>query len=329
LSSARWLLSLAGYWVERAVPMLPEWMKTEDRPAPMSRMDQGRRPRRHRMAAGLMEFARREVIAEASASKPGFLQKIDPRAKLVSALLLVVATSFSSNLAALCGGLVVCTALVLSSRVSFSGFVRSLLPPLVFPIFIILPATLNLVTPGRPLLQLLDLGGARQILGVTLRGKITITAPGAFTAARFALRAVTCVSWVSALALTTRWTAILSAARSLGLPHVFTLTLTMAYRYVFALARYAEEGRLAKESRTIARESAARADRLIAARMGRLFQTARRLGDEVYLAMAARGFSGAARSLNQARFRFLDVAAVVIAAAISAGLALSGRVIGG
>jgi len=289
----------------------------------------GRKPSRARRAlGGFYETVRREIESEESASKPGLLQKIDPRAKLISALLLIVASSSAASPTLLAGSLIAATLLVVASRVRGRSFLRALAAPLAISSLIILPAVLNLVTPGRPLVELVHLGKGKAIWGAPLPDTIGVTAEGTLAAARFVLRCVTCAAWASALVLTTRWVSLLAAFRALRVPRIFTTTMIMMYRYTFALIRHAEDMRLGKESRLISPERALQADKVVAARIGRLFRTARRLGDQVYFAMASRGFSGTARSLDPLSLRSLDFAVAAAAVIAAVGLILTDRMIG-
>ncbi|MDO8683263.1 MAG: cobalt transporter CbiM [Armatimonadota bacterium] len=270
-----------------------------------------------RITGAFLEALQREIAAEESASKPGFLQRIDPRAKLVSIILLLIATSAVTSAPILAASLAASIVLMTVSRVSPARALAALVPPVAVSAAIILPAMLNIITPG-PALAHLGHGG--NLLGWRLPETITITEPGALVAIRFLLRAAACVSWVIALTLTTKFQVLLSALKSIGLPRVFTITLLMMHRYIFALIQYAEDLRLARESRTISRERTMEGDRRAAAGMGQLFQTSRRLGDQVYLAMSARGFSGEARTLAAGKLGFRDIAAAIAATAVSLGL---------
>jgi energy-coupling factor transporter transmembrane protein EcfT len=69
---------------------------------------------------------------------------------------------------------------------------------------------------------------------------------------------------------------------------------------------------LAKESRTI-RPAPLRAEQQWAtARIGRLLLRSRQMGEEVYLAMLSRGYSGEAKLLNPFRLRAGDVIGMVV-----------------
>jgi cobalt/nickel transport system permease protein len=304
---------------------LPAWMTTEKRAIPELPSITRRTRRRHSASAVFLEVARRELVAEESALRPGFLQRLDPRAKLICVVVLIVTASVSSSVLALGVSLAAALAVGLSSRIKPWVLLGMLMPPLVLTTAIAAPAMLSVLTPGKPLIEFITLGPGTTILGWKVPESISVTTPGALLAARLILRSCSCACWLATLVLTTRWAALLSAVGSLGAPRVFRMTLMMMYRYLFTLIRHAEDMRMAKESRTISQEHVIQGDKLVAARMGNLFQTARRLGDQVYFAMAARGFSGRTTSLGPPRPRGADVATVITACCIAAGLTLLDR----
>jgi cobalt/nickel transport system permease protein len=129
-------------------------------------------------------------------------------------------------------------------------------------------------------------------------------------AAVLVLRVATSVSLAVLIVLTTRWAHILKALRVFAVPRIFVLTLEMAYRYIFLLIGIIQAEHLAKESRTI-RPASLRAERHWAtSRIGHLFLRSRQMGEEVYLAMLSRGYSGEAKLLNPFRLRAGDLIGV-------------------
>ena len=311
-------------------PTLPDWMDvppTPSREEGEAKATRGRRSSAGHLQSPFYEAMAREIIAGESASAPGFLQRMDPRAKLVGTLLLLIATSLASNLALLAAALGAALVLPITSRARAGAMLRMLVPPVLLSVVVILPAALNVITPGKPLVQVAHLGQQRDLLGITIPAVISITQEGVTAVLRFVLRSTACVAWALGLALTTRWTAILSALGAIGLPRVFTLIVTMMYRYVFALLRHAEETRLARTSRTLTRERTLQGERRAAGGMARMFQTSRRLAEQVYLAMASRGFTGEARGLDRFKMTASDYAAAGLAAAVSAALIVTDRML--
>src|SRR5262249_36457283 len=148
----------------------------------------------------------------------------------------------------------------------------------------ILPATLNLVTPGTPAFVLARFPPLHQPGGASPE-MLAVTKPGLWVAARFLARTWLCISIVGLLTTTTPSAKLLRGLRSLGLPVTFVTVLQMMERYLALLARSAEEIHLAQLSRTLAFGQTRREQARVAAGMGSLFRRTQRLGQSVFLAM--------------------------------------------
>lgn len=268
--------------------------------------------------AGLL---RQVMFSEDVAGRPGLLQRLDPRLKAVSLLVLLVAVGLVHHVSVLVAAYAFTLALAVTSGLPLGFFVKRVW--LFVPVFtgiVVLPATLSIVTPGEVVLTLWHWHGAPQ----------GFTAQGLTTAALVVSRVATSVSLVVLLTLTTPWNRLLAALRALGVPRIFILIIGVAYRYVFLLLGTVTEMYEARKARTV---SAARHDRaarrFVAASAGALFGRAAHLSEEVHMAMVARGYRGNPRTLHAFRLRAVDAiaAAVVLAAAaaIYGGDVLLGR----
>ena len=249
------------------------------------------------------------MFAEDIARRRGLLQSLDPRAKVVATLALLIAVGLSRSLVVLLGLYGVALLLAWRSAVPMGFFVKRVW--LFMPFFtglIALPALF--ITPGPPLVSL-PLG-------------LAITRPGIATASFLLLRVSTSVSLGVLLMLTTSWPTLLKALSVLRVPEGFILILGMTYRYIFLLLRLAEDMFLSRRSRVVGRLSSADERRMLAASAGTLLNKSLHLSGEVYLAMQSRGYRGQARTLDTFRMRAPDWAAsavilCVVAAAIWLG----------
>jgi len=250
--------------------------------------------------SGALEQA---LFAEEIAQRRGFLQSLDPRAKMLTLLLLLIAVGLSRNLWVIAG--LYALALLLAWRSAISPLVFIKRVWLVLPFFtgiIALPALF--LTPGPTLLQL-PLG-------------LVITRTGLNTALFLLLRVSTSVSLAGLLVLTTPWNTVLKALSVLRIPAAVIVVLGMTYRYIFLLLRTANDMFLSRKSRVVGRMSGATQRRMVAASAGVLLEKSMHLSGEVYLAMQSRGFRGHAYSLSVFRMQSLDwvwlCGALVIAA---------------
>ncbi len=248
--------------------------------------------------AGGADVMRHAMFSDDVAARPGLLQEIDPRVKLVSMLALLLAAAFVRHVAVLGGLYVVTLLLAVRSGLGLSFFVRRVW--LFVPIFtgiVVLPAACNLITPGPIVVP----------LGAWFGHTVGLTRPGLEAAALIVSRVAVSISLVVLLTLTTRWNRLLASLRAVFVPRLFVQVLAMTYRYLFHLVTAIGEMYTARRARTVRREtSTARGRAYVAATAGALFGKAHALADEVHLAMVARGYTGAVRQLRAPRPRMID-----------------------
>src|SRR5512136_238200 len=190
------------------------------------------------------------LFAEEIARRPGLLQAIDPRVKVLSLIALLIAVGLSRSLLVIVALYVVGLILARLSLVPMGFFVKRVW--LFMPFFtgvIALPALF--ITPGPPLVQL-PLG-------------LVITQTGAQTALFLLMRVSTSVSLGILLILTTLWNTVLKALGVLHLPDVFVLILGMTYRYIYLLLHTANDMFLSRKSRVVGQMSTADNQRMLAA----------------------------------------------------------------
>ncbi len=279
--------------------MRPRWLVTrmeELAACPCCTVGVGGKGFVERTLLGIASFLKQAIFSEEIARMPGLLQRLDPRAKLLSFALFLVAASFVRKIPPLLGLYLFTLLLASSSRISLSFFLKRVW--FFIPLFsglIVLPALF--LVPGEPLLTFFSVGNFT----------LAITKPGASSAFLLVLRVATSVSFAILLVLTTRWSQILKALRIFKISRVFILILGMTYRYLHLLITLVEEMHLAKKSRTIRSDGLRKEQRWVASRIGLLFEKSRRMADEVYEAMVSRGFDGEARVLDTFKMTRLDI----------------------
>ena len=239
------------------------------------------------------------LFAEEIARREGLLQSLDPRAKLIGALALLIAISASHNLTVILALYILTLPIASASRVPMGFYFKRVW--VFMPFFtgvVALPALFSPFSPGAPIVTLIDLASPRVYLA--------ITQPGVITAAFLLLRVGASVSIAVLLILTTRWTTLLKALRVLRVPQAFVLILGMTYRYIYVLLHAANNMFLARRSRVVGRVASAEDQRWLAASMGALFAKSYALSDDVYLAMQSRGFRGEAQVMETMAWRTHD-----------------------
>ncbi len=259
-----------------------------------------------RTLAELSHAMEHSLFSEDIARKPGLLQSLDPRVKLLSMLALLIAVGLSRSLLVIAGLYVITLVLAWRSAIPVGFFIKRVW--LFLPFFtgvIALPALF--LTPGPALLQLpLDL---------------VVTRTGLMTALFLLLRVSTSVSMAALLTFTTPWIDVLKALGVLRMPEAVILIFGMTYRYIYLLLNTANDMFLSRKSRVVGRTTGADQRRMMGASAGVLLGKSMRLSSEVYLAMQSRGFRGHARMPGTASFsiRARDWVAVIVVAIVTVG----------
>lgn len=263
-----------------------------------------------RTLRGGSDLLRQVMFTEDVAARPGLLQRLDPRAKLVGLLVLLVAASLVHHVLVLVGLYAVLLAVAAASGLGVGWFVKRvwLFIP-VFTLVVVAPATFSFVTAGRIVVPLWTWDGA----------PVGLTAQGLTSAALVTSRVAVSISLVVLVTVTTTWTNLLGALRALGVPRMFVLVIAMAYRYIFLLLGSVTEMYQSREARSVGRVRHDRSARaFVGASAGATIGKAHTMADEVHQAMVARGYRGDAPTLTVLRFARADalLAVVVLALAV-------------
>jgi cobalt/nickel transport system permease protein len=236
----------------------------------------------------------RSVFSEENARRNGFLQRRDPRAKLLAFVALIIATGLSREwpvLAALYALALVAAAV---SSVDMGLFVKRVwLGMGLFSAIVIFPSIFFI--------------GHQELFHVPLGTfDLTVHRDGLVAALIFVLRVCASMSLAILLILTTKWADILKSLRVLRVPSVLVLVLAMTYRYIFLVLHTANAMFLARKSRIVATTSGREQRWWVVSSMGVLMNRSLRMSEDVYQAMLARGFQGEMRTIDDHRMRAAD-----------------------
>jgi cobalt/nickel transport system permease protein len=243
---------------------------------------------------GISSSIERAVFTEGHARSAGWLQGIDPRAKLGMFLIVVLAVGFTNSVIVLIGVYAVLLAAAHASRLPFDFFVKRVwLGVPFFAGLVVIPALF--LVPG-PRLFAVDLGPFT----------LALSQPGVAGAVLFVTRVGVSVSLAVLLVMTTPWADLLKSLRAIHVPQIFVLILSMTYRYIFLFLHTMNGLFLARKSRIVARTSGGEQRRWIAGSMGNLTSRSFKMSNDVYAAMMARGFTGEMRSWSDYRMTAPD-----------------------
>lgn len=238
---------------------------------------------------GAISFLKESIFSEEYATYNGLLQSIDPRIKLLSILLLLLAVLFAKSLYLLAVIYAFALMLTVCSSIRLGFFLKRtwLFIPL-FSLFIAVPALFDLFTPGETVFRL-------RILSLSFN----ITRQGILSASFFFMRVLTSVSLCVLLVLTTRNSVLLKVLRIFKVPQVFVMTLGMCYRYIYLFIIIIQDTYLAIKSRVGVISSVRKGQGIVAWNIASLWQRSYQMNEDVYKAMLSRGYHGEPVILNE------------------------------
>jgi cobalt/nickel transport system permease protein len=239
---------------------------------------------------------------EEIASRPGLLQRLDPRVKLVTLLLFAVAVSLVHSVFVLVAFIAVTIVLAAASRVSVASFQRKVWSSAgLLALLVAAPSATQLITPGAVVLDL---------------GPFSLTEPGLAGVATLVTRVVASAGFALLVVWTARWSDLLHALTSMRTPDVVVATLAMTQKQILTLMRTVEQIHLARESRTLTRGSTAENRAWVTERIAFTLRKSLKTADDVYDAMLSRGFTGTMRSLVRLHVGGRDWAWVAVSLSI-------------
>ena len=253
------------------------------------------------------------MFTERHARAAGYLQSLDPRAKLGMFLAVVLAASLTASIATLLALYAVVLLVARASRLPSAFFVKRVwLGVPLFAGIVVIPALF--IVPGARLFDV-ALGPVH----------IAPSIPGIIGAAIFLARVGVSVSLAILLVMTTPWADILKSLRTLHVPQVFVLILSMTYRYIFLFLHTANGVLLARKSRVVAATSGREQRRWIGGTLGAMVGRSFKMSNDVYAAMMARGFTGEMRAYSRYRMTARDWLALIGAVGLAVAVVAASR----
>jgi len=243
------------------------------------------------------------------ARRPGLLQRLDPRVRLGTVLLLAVTVSLLHSILAIALVIVATAGLAAASFVSPVVFSRRVWAGAgFFAVLLAAPAITGWISPGTPLIG---------------HGAFSITSQGLLIALRLVLRVIAGAGVGLLVIWTMRWSDLLGGLTAMRMPDVIVATLAMTQQQIVSLMRTVENIHLARESRMLGAGSAAENREWVIGRMAFVANKSFKTADDVYDAMLARGFSGHWPTLRRLHMTWRDAAwfvGLVLFCALTLGL---------
>jgi cobalt/nickel transport system permease protein len=254
----------------------------------------------------LMEGAESLVYVEDLSEKKGLMQAINPLAKLIAIVGMIIASLFITNLAVLLAICIIPLVFAVSSRVPLKQF---FLRTAMITLFAAVLSILTLfMTPGTA------------VWGTSIGGlNLSITIEGLLRAGVFTVRVWFCVASLIMLVLSTGFDKTIKMLATIKVPSVVVQLFSLTYRYFFVSVEEAQSVLIAKEARTYVHKRNFNLQSLkdLGSIIASLFIRTYERSERVYLAMKARGFQiedNSKRAMPKLRFRDIAFTSAIIVA---------------
>ena len=247
------------------------------------------------------------------------INKINPHVKLISliylALVISVVSKTSSQL--LISAFIFALYLIARLKV-FEVYRKIFFLAFFFGFLVVLPASLNVITPGKIILNLFTFNKPSQFWIYNIPENIGFTENGIQVVLLVFLRVLNSVSLALLIVFTTPFPSFIKSFKIIGVPDTFLMIISLAYKYIFILSRTIEETYFALKSRLSGNIKTNKIRKLISGRIFFIFRRSMIIYENTYYAMVSRGYGGEVRLYSQKHFAIKDfiVLGIIVALGI-------------
>lgn len=256
-----------------------------------------------------------------NAEKDNFIYKVNPHVKLISLIYIAIVISIVSNPVSQIFITAFIFSLYLFARIRvFEAYRKIFLLAFIFGFLVVLPASLNLITHGTIVFNILTLDRPYQFWIYNIPREIGITTNGIQVVLLVFLRVLNSVAFAMLIIFTTPFPSFIKSFKIIGVPDTFLMIISLAYKYIFILSRTIEDTYFALKSRLSGNISRSSLRKLISGRIFFIFKKSVIIYENTYYAMVSRGYHGKVKLHSQHHFAFSDFIVLIIIGVI--GLAV-------
>lgn len=260
-----------------------------------------------------------------NAGKTSVVHDIHPYVKLFSLIYLAVIISMAGRLNAqlLAASLILVFYVMARVRI-YHVYRKIFLLAFLFGFLVVFPAALNVITPGKIILNLITLDSPRQFWIYNIPQHIGFTKEGFQVVSLIFLRVLNSISVAFLVIYTTSFPSLIKSFRIIGVPDTFLMVITLAYKFIYILSRTVEDTYFALKSRLLGNIRSSNLRRLVGGRIFFIFKRSMIIYENTYYAMVSRGYRGKVIMTVQNRFTRRDFMALLVILASGMGIILIG-----
>jgi cobalt/nickel transport system permease protein len=260
-----------------------------------------------------------------NAGKTSVVHNIHPYIKLLSLIYLAVIISIAGRLHSQLLAASLILVFYVTARVRIYQVYRKIfLLAFLFGFLVVFPATLNVITPGKIILNLITLDSPRQFWIYHIPQHIGFTKEGFQVVSLIFLRVLNSISIAFLVIYTTSFPSLIKSFRIIGVPDTFLMVITLAYKFIYILSRTVEDTYFALKSRLLGNIRSSNLRKLVGGRIFFIFKRSMIIYENTYYAMVSRGYRGKVMLSAQNRLTSKDFMALLVIIASGMGIILIG-----
>jgi cobalt/nickel transport system permease protein len=187
----------------------------------------------------------------------------------------------------------------------------------IFGFLVVLPASLNIITPGKIIFNLVTFEKPSHFWIYNIPQNIGFTENGLQVVLLVFLRVLNSVSFALLIVFTTPFSSFIKSFKIIGVPDTFLMIISLAYKYIFILSRTIEETYFALKSRLAGNIKSKNIRNLISGRIFFIFNKSGMIYENTYLAMVSRGYDGKVKLYSQYHFNSADLVSIIVIVAVT------------
>lgn len=258
-----------------------------------------------------------------NAAKKNLVHTIHPHVKLFSLIYLAVIISIAGKLNAqlLVTSLILIFYIMAGLKI-FQVYRKIFLLAFLFGFIVIFPASLNIITPGKIIVNLISLNQPRQFWIYHIPQHIGFTLEGFQVVSLVFLRVLNSISVALLVVYTTSFPSFIKSFKIIGVPDTFLMIISLAYKFIYILSRTIEDTYFALKSRLLGNIRSNNLRKLVGGRIFFIFKKSMVIYENTYYAMVSRGYQGKVMLHTQNPFTYKDFIALLVIIASGIGIIL-------
>jgi cobalt/nickel transport system permease protein len=233
---------------------------------------------------------------------------IHPKVKVFSFIYLIVIISFLNTIHSQLIAFFFILVFYLISRTSYKHVYKKIIfLSFVFGLLVFLPSSLNVITPGNIILNIVRFNRSYHFWIYNIPQTIGITDNGINIVGLLFFRVLNSISLAMLFLYSSSFPQLIKGFKVFFVPDTFLMIISLAYKFIFILSKSIEETYFALKSKLAGNVNNKNAQNIISGRVFYIFKKARNNYENTYAAMISKGYCGKINFQNENKIKAADI----------------------